>query len=204
MNRRSLALIFGAIVLFFCLGSFALTAVIAVNAERAEEARAAAFAPLIAICEQGGGAGAPAAASYDSAALLSPTLVVHQGGSSWNIYNEDYPEAWNPSVVAEAQLVACVQGQDAQIIESCDYYETDVAGNPTSDASFVERRQYERTVLLYSAVTGELVAKERILGSIPAECGDEVFFEADGQVIYENGSTVGVSSVSAWLAPHVE
>ena len=203
MNRRTIFIIAGALV-FLCICSFAVLVAVGFLAER-EQQQFAEFEPLKSICHSAeDNAGSPDATLYDPASALSPIIVLHQEDDDFSYRNGRYADTWRPDSLAAAQLVACVSEEQTETLQTCDYFDTDLSGNLVCEASYVERRQYSRTELLYSANGGKLIAKENLAGTVPDPCGDEVFFDEDGEIIYEDGTAVSDDDVANWLLSFFE
>jgi hypothetical protein len=149
---------------------------------------------LVKICASEG-AGVAEAAAYTQTSGMHP-IVFARRSINWTP-DFDYHNPWNPSKLAEAQLVACIV-QEGKTLEKCNYT---LSGGKSGT---VVRIQIQTVVTLREAQTGKVVAISPALkGSLPAECSkSELFSGGETSKVFQGSAPV--TETLDWLRPYVK
>lgn len=99
------------------------------------------------------------------------------------------PFDWWPKSINTAELVACLDGEQEEFVDSCEY----------SGGQTVRRYQYTTPIRLLTAHTAETLATGVIMGEPPRACG--LLELVDTTEIY--GSHVTHEEVEQWLRKFV-
>ena len=186
-RRRMLLLVGGLLVLFSCLCTIAFF-FLAQSATELEEARSVEFDVLYGVCESG--APTAGAAPYTGVTGLHPIMIVQMDGDGNMSRNFiSYPREWQPNRLGQTALVACIEPQQAVLLESCE--------------NQVERYQYTLEATLHDAQSGKKISQELFLGSPPLPCEEEVLFEGEQQAIPSYGKVVDDDEIEDWLRSYV-
>lgn len=119
-----------------------------------------------------------------------PVVVGNVEGSFLYEWTNRLPAAWWPESMNELELVACLEEEQEELIETCQY----INGPP------LRRYQYKRLIWLMEAKTGNRIAADIwIRGSVPAECPSATTTEH----VRQDGSHVGFGEVRNWLSDFV-
>ncbi len=200
-NKKVLLLAVPALLMVCCIGVFAITVIFSEGGgdDTVEEDKTRANANVVGtICQ---GAPLPDAPSYGQA-LGTHSLVVLELGSNGNyqygfINPNTYslPDGWTTRYVEELELVVCVDQEEDELIETCDYTMED------GGAATLSRYSKHVTLRLLEAQTGQEVAANTLVG-MPHECQDtEEFLEGTtGSSVYGNV----YEELEDWLRPYVE
>ncbi len=129
------------------------------------------------------------AAGYTEESGLHPIVLLSTLGGLHE-WSYGLPVEWEPNSVSEVELVACVENEEAIIIETCQY-----SGGPP-----VDRFIYEVVIYLMDAKTGETIGIQAISGDSPREC--KFTERQDLTKVY--GSHVELNTVTDWISLFVE
>jgi len=115
------------------------------------------------------GVAIPEAAAYSREPGTHPTAMftTSSSGTTYSMNAGDV-EAWQPSSIEEAQLVACIT-TNRDVVETCEY-------TTSQGAAYIYRVQMQKSLELYEARTRTLVASASITGGMPPNCSDSVTF----------------------------
>lgn len=137
------------------------------------------------VCSEG--KGTLDAAPFSDEHLPHPLLVLDQSGNV-NWYTDRMPNNWHPTGVDSTQLVACIS-QKKETLETCNY----------RGGGVQFRYQYQATVRLLKAQTGELISNTTLYGSRP-DCDSTITLGTGNK----EGTTVDEKQLIDWLKPYVE
>jgi hypothetical protein len=132
------------------------------------------------VCE---GEGIEEAAEYSGS---GPHLVVVGNMYEWT---NRLPETWLPESTNELELVACLDEEQEELIQTCQY----------GMGSSWRRFQYKRRIRLLEAKTGEIVAADILMGGVPPQCPSSII-SGDNQ---KYGSHVGYYPLQNWLSDFI-
>jgi hypothetical protein len=102
----------------------------------------------------------PDAGEYIPGPGNHPFVVITKSGLSVNSHY--YPENWIPSSVGELQVVACVEDENWQLIQTCKYI----------NGPNILRYQSNANVVIIEARTGNTVEQFTLKGDPPRQCRD--------------------------------
>lgn len=144
----------------------------------------------------------PEAAAYTETSGTHPLVVLEAGSDGnyqygfFNASAYQQPEGWRASYVEALQLVVCVDSEEDELIETCEYTLTE--GNGTAVLS---RYAKQVTFRLMEAQTGREIAADTLVG-LPRECQETEEFLEDttGSSLYGDV----YEEMEAWLRPYVE
>jgi len=131
------------------------------------------------------GEGIDQAANYNANDSFHPIVVLNTQGERFE-WTDQIPIAWEPMALRFVELVACTQGEQRQIIQTCSY---------TGGSAFT-RSQYIIDLRIIAAKTGQVVAQRTFSGTTPDRC-PEVKGRFDGSGT--TGGPVNRDEVNAWL-----
>ncbi len=131
-----------------------------------------------------GGKGVSRAAAYSPGSSPQKIVLLDESGDR-HTWTDLLPYEWWPKTIEEAQLVACLGGEQEQSVDTCEY----------SGGQVVERYQYSMPIRLVAASTGETIGTGTVGGESPRAC--QLLELVDTKEIY--GAHVTHQDVEQWL-----
>lgn len=202
MNRRLIIILaIPAILVCACVG---LGGVVYVSGSGERNANATKTAtanqmmpPLRALCT-GQAGGVAEAANYTAGPGIHPMIAFRTlNATNYNHDSRVGTGDWAADSLAETQLVACEE--DTWVtVESCEY-----TGRTTGVTSTLNRLQNQVKIRLVAAKTGQVVATQTLMGTMPRECMDTETFASGTTTMSVSGDAVAVSDIQAFLRTHV-
>lgn len=103
--------------------------------------------------------------SVEEAGAFNPgpgphAIVLLDASGNEHPWNELLPYEWWPQSVNETELVACLQEEQLEFVDTCEY----------SGGHIVKRYQYTTPIRLMAARTGENIASGVVTGEPPRAC----------------------------------
>ncbi len=152
------------------------------------------LAPLCAFGTTGQINGIPGTSNYNLAAPgPHPMVLLRPDGTSHDLTYAILSQwGMESRELGTIELVACVQKQAQQGLETCKY---------ASGGVSIKRLQHYVEIEIFEAATGRYIAKTTITGSEPAKCPTST--SKAGHRTYEGGE-VPLSEIQDWLAAFYE
>ena len=202
MNRRLIIILaIPAVLGCACVGTGGIVYVAGSGERNANATKTATanqmFPPLRALCT-GQAGGVAKAATYAAGPGIHPMLAFRTLNTT--NYNHDSRVGtgdWAAKSLGEAQLVACEEDSWI-IVEDCKY-----TSKTTGNTSTLNRMQNQVKLRLIAAKTGQVVATQTLMGTMPRECMDTESFASGTTTMSVSGEAVTVSDIQAWLRTYV-
>lgn len=137
------------------------------------------------------GNGIADAAPYNAGVNDPHLIILINSLGDAHTWNTDLPTAWRSTSVNDTQLVACIGGERARILQRCEY---NVAPTEYPPSHLIERWRYELEINVVEAQTGITVGTYTLLGSLPEDCPPTVN-RSDPKLQRYFGSNVSLNQV---------
>ncbi len=133
----------------------------------------------------------PNAAEYIPAIGDShPMIILDEDGDMLSM-TENLPVDWLPFTPEMLQLVICLGGENKHVVENCEYEHLD-----GSQAPGITRYEHEQSIILYAALTGDIIGSGIIKGSHPDQCPLFNQSSSPSEII---GGHIGFDEITDWL-----
>lgn len=104
------------------------------------------------------GTGVSSSAEYEIGKGIHPIVMFNQDGE-FDVLSSEVPSDWLPTDISSIEIVACVERSE-KLIEICSY----------NGGVSTRRYQWQLTIHLFAAHTGEEIDSQVFLGTMPDDC----------------------------------